>query len=163
MIIGLFAIDNDNGIGFKGGLPWPHNKDDMAWFRSITRDQVVVMGKKTWNSPDMPKPLPNRVNVVITNNFENNLNIQQIKGQVPGSLVSTQCKYPDKNIFVIGGENILTQAIPVLEKLYVTRIPGKYESDVKLNLENFLKNFKIQNTLDLGSCKVEEYKNEAIY
>lgn len=162
MIIGLFAIDDCNGIGMDGRLPWPHNKDDMAWFRSTTDQQVVVMGKNTWNSCDMPKPLPGRTNILVTNNFIENPYIEQVRGDIPEALRIIQETYKDKNIFVIGGENILRQARPVLENLYITRIPGEYQSDVKIDLNSFLEIFSQLETINLGSCIVEKYKNETI-
>lgn len=162
MIIGLFAIDDGNGLGIDGRLPWPHNKDDMKWFKSTTDGQVVVMGKNTWDSCDMPKPLPGRTNILITNNFIENPYVEQVRGDIPEALRIIQETYKDKNIFVIGGENILTQARPVLEKLYITRIPGEYQSDVKLNLNEFLEIFNHTTSINLNSCKVEEYQNETI-
>lgn len=162
MIIGLFAIDDGNGIGIDGRLPWPHNKDDMKWFKSTTEQQIVVMGKNTWNSCDMPKPLPGRLNILVTNKFIENPHIEQFRGDIPEALTLIKDSNPDKNIFVIGGVNVLLQARPVLEKLYITRIPGEYQSDVKLDLASFLENFNLINTINLNSCNVEEYQNETI-
>lgn len=161
MIVGLFAVDDTGGIGNNGGMPWPPNKDDFKWFKETTLNQVVVMGRTTWNSPDMPKPLPKRTNVVFTNNhiFEpSNEDIISVSGHIPIILTSLARKYSENNIFVIGGVNILLQAKPVLDKLYVTRIPGTYEADTQINLPSFLEGFILTNTRDLGSCKVEEYE-----
>jgi dihydrofolate reductase len=162
MIIGLFAIDDIGGIGVDGRMPWPSNREDLQWFKSTTEEQIVVMGKNTWNSSDMPKPLPNRVNVIITNNYIENTSaaVSQIKGNVCDSLRMLQEINPTKNVFVIGGANILKQSQSVLEKLYVTRIPGEYRSDVKIEMSEFTKGFKLENIINLGSCKVEEYINE---
>lgn len=156
MIIGLFAVDNNGGIGNNGGMPWPPNKEDFKWFRETTLNQVVVMGKTTWNSPDMPKPLPKRENIVITNNPIDGINT--INGDIEFGLRRLDFKYFLNDIFVIGGVNILLQAKPVLDKLYITRIPGIYEADTQINLESFLEGFILTNTKDLGSCKVEEYE-----
>lgn len=163
MIIALFAVDDNGGIGNNGGMPWPPNKEDFKWFRETTLDQVVVMGKTTWNSSDMPKPLPKRINVVISNNSQDIENADAvISGNVAELLQCIDLEYKEKDIFVIGGSNILMQAKPVLEKLYITRISGIYTSDTSINLDEFLKGFKLINVKDLGSCKVEEYINERI-
>lgn len=162
MIIGLFAIDDGNGIGIDGRLPWPHNKDDMKWFKSTTENQIVVMGRNTWNSVDMPKPLPNRLNILITNNFIDQPYVEQVRGDIPEALRMLQQMNKKKDIFVIGGANILIQARPVLEQLLITKIPGEYQSDVKLDLETFLDGFVNDGTVNLGTCTVLKYKNETI-
>lgn len=162
MIAGLFAVDNAGGMGVNGHMPWPVNKDDMKWFKTTTQNQIVVMGKKTWESQDMPKPLPGRHNVVFTNNFFDCDAIEQIKGDVCEALNSIKKGNKKTNIFVIGGPNILMQSRPVLEKVYITRIPGEYLSDTVIDLDAFLSGMKLHQTLNLGSCTVEEYHNEAI-
>jgi dihydrofolate reductase len=82
MITALFAVDDIGGMGFKGQLSWPHNKDDMTWFKTQTQNEIVVMGRKTWDSPDMPKPLPGRFNVIFTNNFFDSETVEQVRGDV---------------------------------------------------------------------------------
>ena len=158
MIIGLFAVDEAGGIGWKGSMPWPLNKDDMKWFKTTTTGQAVVMGRTTWDSPDMPSPLPNRLNVVVTSRDIDCENVLCIKGDVIDELKNLQNLRPDMDIYVIGGANILQQLKPALQKLYLTRISGEYLSDVKLDTDLYLRRFKLTETLNLGSCKVEKYE-----
>lgn len=158
MIIALFAVDQLGGMGFDGSMPWPRNREDMQWFKSVTEEQVVVMGRKTWDSKDMPVPLPKRLNVLITNNFLDREDVIQVRGDIPASLVELQDRYPDNDIFVIGGPNILMQAIPVVEYAYITRIPGEYMNDVTLDLKEFLEHFVLRNVKNLETCKIEEYE-----
>lgn len=159
MIIGLFAVDDNGGIGNKGGMPWPPNKEDFKWFKETTLNQIVVMGSTTWVSPDMPKPLPKRINVVFSSN-PNKIDRAHIvfEGNIVEKLQYLNTDYPEENVFVIGGVNILLQAKPALDKLYITRIRGIYEADTQINLLSFLEGFTLTNTRDLGSCKVEEYE-----
>lgn len=158
MIIALFAVDESGGMGFDGRLPWPRNKEDMQWFKQITDQQLVVMGKKTWNSSDMPTPLPNRINILFTHKFIDNDYIIQIKGDVPTGLLEMQEKYPNNDLFVIGGPDILMQSIPVLDYVYITKIPKEYISDVQINLTEFLQGFKIIESKKLNSCTIEKYE-----
>lgn len=158
MIIALFAVDQQGGMGFDGRMPWPRNKEDMRWFKKMTDQQLVVMGRKTWNSSDMPTPLPNRLNILVTNNFIDKDDIIQIKGDIPTALLEMQSKYPDDNVFVIGGPDILMQSIPVLEYVFITRIPGEYMSDVNIDLSKFLEKFKHVDTKELETCKIEKYE-----
>ena len=46
MINAIFAVDYNGGMGFNGTLPWPHNPEDLANFKSTTEQQVVVMGRR---------------------------------------------------------------------------------------------------------------------
>lgn len=157
MIIAIFAVDEENGMGLDGSIPWPSNKEDMLWFKTTTTNHVVVMGKKTWTSKGMPKPLPNRINVVFTHKKINNSNVQIISGNVCEQLKLLEIQYPDKNIFVIGGSEILIQARPVINKIFITRIPGNYYCDIVLNVDQFVKGFTLVNQENLTSCIVEEY------
>jgi dihydrofolate reductase len=162
MIVGLFAVDQAGGMGWQGNIPWPHNKDDMRWFKSTTQGQIVVMGRRTWDSPDMPSPLPGRLNVVFTNNFFDLDDVEQIRGDVPAALNSLKKQNKRKKIFVIGGPDLLIQSKPVLEKIYITRIPGEYLHDVRLDVDEFLQGTVLHQTINLGSCLIEEYHNETI-
>ena len=162
MIAALFAVDNIGGMGWKGSLPWPHNRDDMKWFKTITQDQIVVMGRRTWESPDMPSPLPGRLNVLFTNKFIERDDVEQIKGDVCEALKSLKQLNKRKNIFIIGGPNLLLQSKPVLDRIYVTKIQGEFLSDTQINLSEYLDGMTLHQTINLGSCSVEEYHNEAI-
>lgn len=158
MIGAVFAVDDNNGLGRDGTIPWPRNKEDMQWFKHATTNSVVVMGKRSWNSPDMIKPLPNRINCVVTNNFLDRQDIEQFKGDVCEGIGLLHEKYRDRNLFVIGGVEILEQAKPILDCVYVTRIPGDYMCDIHINLVEFLIDFKLTNTQDFGTCTVELYE-----
>lgn len=162
MIIALIAIDNAGGMGYQGSMPWPHNKDDMQWFKKTTQGEIVVMGKRTWDSPDMPSPLPGRHNVLFTNKFIERSDIDQIRGDACEALLTVQKNHKKKNLYVIGGYNLLMQTKPVLEKIFVTRIPGEYLNDVSIDINDFLTGFSLINKINLGSCIVEEYQNEKL-
>lgn len=158
MIIAIFAVDRANGMGNQGTIPWPFNKEDMKWFKETTEGQIVVMGRKSWESPDMPKPLPKRHNVVFTSSIIDNDNITQIKGDVCEGLKWLQETNPDVDVFVIGGADLLMQAKPVIERAFITRMPDTYICDTFIDLEKFIKGFTLVHTNDLDTCKVEEYE-----
>jgi dihydrofolate reductase len=158
MIIALFAVDDIGGMGFHGSMPWPRNKEDMQWFKNTTQDHLVVMGRKTWDSEDMPSPLPGRINVLFTNEFIDRDDIVQLKGSVVDAVLHIQNENPDKHVFVIGGPTILMQAKPAIERVYLTRVPGEFLSDVNINLTEFLDQFALVNTHSLDTCKIEHYE-----
>lgn len=136
----IVAMDDNNGIGFENGLPWPHNKKDMAWFKKYTSDDVVVMGRKTWESIGSKK-LPNRDNIVITSKLLDEL------GGEPDAVVQGPSiieilqgiihNHPGKTIWIIGGKDIYEQAIQFCHNLYITRVKGEYECDTYLDKELF--------------------------
>jgi len=156
MIIALFATDENGGMGVGGVMPWPRNREDMMWFKKTTENKIVVMGRKTWDSSDMPTPLPNRTNVLVTSNFIDREDILQISGNLCTALVSISLMMQD-DVFVIGGPDILMQALPVIEKAYITQIPGSYFCDATIDLTEFLKKFELINTNKLATCEIKEY------
>jgi dihydrofolate reductase len=158
MIAALFAVDSRGGMGYNGNMPWPTIKEDMKWFKQTTEGHVVVMGKKSWHSPDMPKPLPKRHNVVVTNECMNRTDIEQVCGDVCKELKRIEQSRPDQTIFVIGGANLLAQSKPVIDRAFITRVPGEHLCDAILNLEEFLSGFTLVHTINLGTCEVEEYE-----
>ena len=132
----ILAMDSNMGIGYENGLPWPHNKKDMKWFRDCTSGHVVVMGRKTWESFGNKK-LPNRINVVVTNREVEGNPDAVMSGDVDGILEILGYEYPDLHIFVIGGANIYRQALPYCDKLYVTHMKKAYRCDTFMYNSDF--------------------------
>lgn len=132
----------------------------MHWFRSITLNQVVVMGRNTWASESMPSPLPNRENVIFSSKLENinALKTQVVSGDVCEILKNLSYQYFDKNICVIGGASLLMQALPMTEIAYITKIPGEYQCDVTIDLDKYLSNFKLISCINKPTCTIETYK-----
>lgn len=128
----IIATDYEDGIGFENGLPWPQNGVDMAWFRFHTLNQVVVMGRRTWESFG-GVPLPNRVNVVVSNDVTPLEGAEIASGNVKGILEVLLETYPDKEIIVIGGANLLEQAAPYVETFIETTFRDVYECDTSLS------------------------------
>lgn len=142
----ILAMDDNMGIGFDNTLPWPHNKKDMKWFRDCTSGHVVVMGRNTWESFGN-KPLPNRINVVVTNREVEGNPDRIERGEMVEILATLATKYPGLHIFVIGGANIYRQALPYCDKLYITHMRGAYKCDTFM-YSNDLEGFGIQEYID---------------
>ncbi len=137
----IAALDQERGIGKNGTMPWQLSAD-LKHFREITTapagspPSVVIMGRKTWESiPEKFRPLPGRLNVVITKQKEYCLpgNVEKV-----GSLdvaISKFCNASSElfgDVFVIGGAGIFAAAIahPLCTKLYLTEIYDKFNCDV---------------------------------
>ena len=74
-IILIAAIANKRVIGKKGKIPW-YLKEDLRHFKKLTSGSAVIMGRKTYES--IGKPLPNRINIVLTRNPKNFSNIKEV-------------------------------------------------------------------------------------
>ena len=159
-ISAIVACDTEHGIGKNGGLPWPYHPEDMKWFRDNTTNDVVVMGRKTWESIGCMR-LPKRVNVILSSEVSKLHGIPDIALDVSEKdmgkmLQNLQMEYPTKNIWVIGGGNIYKQAIPFCERLYLTKFKESYGCDTFLDpeqLKPFIRLVDSKNT-DLCSFSV---------
>lgn len=128
MIELIYAADLNNGIGIDGTLPWGHLKPDMKWFREKTLGKVVLMGRQTWES--LPSKLPQRINVVISNRDEFELEPDaSICGDPEGIIDAIREAYPEQDIVIIGGGNIYHQFWEFAEIIHVTTVQDAYECD----------------------------------
>lgn len=126
-MIAVLSADKNWAIGYKGDL-LVKIPNDMKMFRKLTTGNVIVMGRKTLESFPNSQPLPNRVNIVMTQNPD-----CQAKGCVivhnTEELLEELKNYPDKQIYVVGGESIYRELLPYCEEAYVTRIDYEYQAD----------------------------------
>jgi dihydrofolate reductase len=146
MIASLFSVDQTGGVGNRGTLPWKHHPEDMAWFKELTLNHVVVMGRKTWDDPAMPHPLPGRINVVVTNRpLDGYRSVRTIGGDsICSRILELQTIYPSKNIWIIGGVNLLMQCIDITDHAYVTHRKGSFYSDTRMHMSDYFKGFRAQ-------------------
>lgn len=123
MISIIVAIAKNGVIGDKNTLLW-HLREDMIHFRTITSGHPVVMGRKTYDS--IGRPLPKRTNVVITRDTE-----LQIEGCTMAHSLAEAVEMFDSSeeVFIIGGAQIYSQAMPIADRLYLTIIDKEYEGD----------------------------------
>jgi dihydrofolate reductase len=96
------AMTGNGGIGFKGGLPWPHLKGDMALFSKRTTGagfNAVIMGRNTWLSiPETRRPLKNRTNIIISRNTELELtSSSHMMGRYPRDSKNTWMGIPEES------------------------------------------------------------------
>ena len=120
----IVAVYDDWGIGKNGTQPIALSAD-RKFFRETTRGAMVIVGRRTVEDFPEQKPLPGRVNVVLSRNAR----------EIPGFTV---CQSPEEAVllaekaekaFVIGGGSIYRQLLPMCSKAYVTKVHAKPESD----------------------------------
>ena len=149
MIKAILAADDNGGVGKNGSMPWPRNAKDMEWFKKNTENQIIIMGKTTWIDPNMPTPLLNRVNVLVTNQDSRKYPGADIyiKGDLIDSLKKINIDYPTKIKWIIGGPKIVDQIFPLIQEFYLTRIYGNFFCDTHLDLNKIRKNMTISDKI----------------
>lgn len=155
MICSILASSSLGGIGNKGTLPWDKHYGDLAWFREWTMNQIVVMGRKTWDDPLMPKPLPDRVNFVVTSKSLNTIDARVLSGDPQEKIKQVSEQFPDKNVFVIGGKQLYEATESIVDRIYLTRMKGQYFADTRIDLEQYLSNFRIMTARPGRGCTHE--------
>lgn len=165
MLKAIFAIDLNGGMGFKGTLPWPHDHEDMKWFKLHTQNQIIVMGSKTWSDPNMRNPLPNRINVVISDKSkfkffgaDHIIKTYDIKT----SLLELQSQYKNKICWIIGGAKLLTLLRNSIDNAYVTHYQSRYEVDTILDTNYWFTNTTILEEIHNDNKIFRLYKCEQI-
>lgn len=126
-IISLVVAASRNGvIGKDGGLPW-HISSDLKLFKQITMGKPVIMGRKTWDS--LPrKPLPGRLNIVISRQTAQLVEGAAFVRGVDEALASAQVDHPPE-IAVIGGGEIYRLFWPLADQIYLTEVDLDVEGD----------------------------------
>src|SRR5690554_1856123 len=121
MITMIAAAGENNEIGRKNDLLW-HLPDVFKRFKKITSHHFIIMGRKTFES--FPKPLPNRVHIVITTNRS----YGKVGAVVVHSLEEALEKAASKkDVFVIGGGEIYKLALAVADKIELTRVHASFK------------------------------------
>lgn len=123
-IIIIAAVAKNNVIGKDNKIPW-YIKDDFKHFKELTTNHPIIMGKNTFLSLPI-KPLPNRINIVLTTKDKDL--------SYPGVIIKHSLKeaidsYKDQDIYIIGGASIYKQSISLASKLEITRINKEYVGD----------------------------------
>jgi len=141
MVNVIVAVSLNNAVGFNNALPWPRIPEDMKWFKRHTANNVVVMGRKTWESIGS-KPLPNRINYLVTSKSYIEGADGVITQNIEQSLQLLKDKYPTKKIFVIGGPSLYNSVVNITERFYITWIKQEYIGDTFFNPLQHLDNFE---------------------
>ena len=163
MIKAIFAVDTWGGMGNKGSLPWPHHREDFQYFKKQTTGHIVVMGRRTWDDPKMPKPLPGRTCYVATHRpVEKAIRIQ---GDMAEEIKKLKRYYPDKTIWLIGGPELILSCKYLIDEIHVTHFKGQYQNDVKMDMKKLLSTFRAMTAWPSQDkrCTWTIYKNVDIF
>jgi len=130
MISLIAAVASNRAIGMNNELLW-HLPEDMRHFRETTRGKPVIMGRKTWESlPDAFRPLPGRLNLVVSRNPAYQAPGATLAGSLEEALRQAELTDKVDEAFVIGGAELYRQALPLSSHLYLTEIEENIDGDV---------------------------------
>jgi dihydrofolate reductase len=122
----IFARARNGVIGHNNTLPW-HLPEDLAHFKATTLGQPVIMGRKTWDSlPVKFRPLPGRMNIVVTRQTDWHSDGAHVVHSVDEAL---QACPTQAQPWVIGGAELYRLAMPLAKRVVVTEIDADYEGD----------------------------------
>ena len=120
-MIGLIvARSKNNVIGKNGQIPWKI-KGEQKQFKELTTGNVVIMGRKSYE--EIGHPLPNRMNIVVSGSAnytgENLLTVKSLKEAIEAA--------GDADIYVSGGYGLFKEAMPMVDKMFITEIDMEVE------------------------------------
>ena len=111
----IAAISKNGVIGRCGELPWKLS-GDLKWFKKITMGHTILMGRKTWDS--LPNPLPGRENWVLSRKGSSSSGMRLFRSFEEVA----DCLLKDQTLFIIGGGEIYTLALPFCRELFITEV-----------------------------------------
>jgi dihydrofolate reductase len=120
----IVAADLKNCIGKDNQLPW-HLNNDLKNFKKITTNHCIIMGRNTFDS--IGKPLPNRVNIVLSKNEYFKQDGIVVRASIEEALAYC-AKWKQEHVFIIGGDSIYRQTMEKADKIYLTRVETEVEN-----------------------------------
>jgi len=121
----IVAVSQNNVIGKEGGLPWKM-PTDSAYFKAKTLGHHIVMGRRNYEAEG--KALPGRVNIVLTRNRDFQINDGIVMQKLENAIEFSR-KAGEKELFIVGGEEIYKLAMPFTDRIYLTRIHTEVDGD----------------------------------
>lgn len=150
----IIACDPAGGIGYRGRLPWEKISGDLSRFKQLTQGQTVIMGRKTWES--LPhKPLPNRINVVVSSS------------SIPEVYTIPNCETVDylelSDAWIIGGAQLIKSNWYKINTVHLTKTFSRYECDTFIDLDLLYKEFDCISSQTHTDHTYEVYQRKLIY
>jgi dihydrofolate reductase len=118
----IAAMSLNRVIGRDLQIPW-HLPEDFKWFKKRTIGQVIVMGRRTFES--IGRPLPHRATLVLSRTHFSHPGVQTISG-----LDEIDLAKEAREVFICGGAQVYAQALPLCSDLYLTRVKRIAEGNV---------------------------------
>lgn len=150
----IAAISKNNVIGLNGKVPW-HIPEELIHFKNTTLGFPVIIGRKTWDS--LKKPLENRLNIILTHKTDFSFSHPNVVICNAISEALSFCTAKDfQKIFIIGGQEVFEQMIPISDKLIISEIQTEVEGDRFFPSIDY-SDWELVNILDKKEFIVKEY------
>jgi dihydrofolate reductase len=146
----IAAMAENRVIGRGNQIPW-HLPEDFKWFKKMTTGQVVVMGRRTFES--IGRPLPNRETIVVSRGAFQFPGVRTV-----ASLREIDLAGDAREFFICGGAQIYAEALPVCSELYLTLVKRVAEGDVFFPEFESRFEFKEQ-VMECEEFKILRYEN----
>jgi dihydrofolate reductase len=117
----IAAMSLNRVIGAGNKIPW-HLPEDFKWFKQLTTGNVVVMGRKTFES--IGKPLPNRETIILSRSQFAYPGVRTVS-----ELGQIEATHETREVFICGGAQVYAQALPLCSDLYLTLVKREVEGD----------------------------------
>ena len=143
----ILAVDENWGIGRDNEMLF-HIKKDLKHFKDTTYGNIVIMGRNTYES--IGQALPGRKNIVLTRNPDYEAKNVEVFNN-PDDVLA-YIKGSEKEVFVIGGAEIVDIFLPYIDEAIITKIKAEKDADTYLHNFDQDKNFKLVSK----SCNYEE-------
>ncbi len=122
----IVAMTKRRIIGKDGTLPW-HLSEDLKLFKAHTTGNIVIMGRKTFDS--IGRPLPNRRNLVVSKSIQENEKVAGVEYFPDLEHALNAAQDGSGKIFIIGGASIYQQMIEKADRLYISLVDGDFDGD----------------------------------
>ena len=122
----IVAMTKSRVIGKDGTLPW-HLPEDLKLFKAHTTGNIVIMGRKTFDS--IGRPLPNRRNIVVSKSIREEEKVSGVDYFPDLEHAIEAAQEGSGRIFIIGGASIYRQMIEKADRLYISLVDGEFEGD----------------------------------
>jgi dihydrofolate reductase len=127
MIVSMVvAVDENNGIGLLGRLPW-RISSDLKRFKNLTMGHHLIMGRNTWES--IGRALPGRTNIILSKNLDRPPENTVLKSSLEDALEYAK-QQGETEVFIIGGGQIYAQALPFTNRIYLSKVHTTIPADV---------------------------------
>jgi len=149
----IAAMAENRVIGQGNRIPW-HLPEDFRWFKQTTTGQVIVMGRKTFES--IGRPLPDRTTLVLSRSCFSHPGVRTVS-----DLGQIDVAGDPREFFICGGAEIYRQALPLCSDLYLTRVKRVVEGDTFFPpFEHLFEH--VEDVLDRPEFSVLHYRNPSL-
>ena len=150
----IIASLTENGIiGQGNSLPW-ELPDEMKHFKDTTLNSAVLMGRRTFDS--LKRPLHNRLNIVLTSYLEQESKDVKFAASIKEGFEIAE-NFNFERLFIIGGESVYKQTIPIIDKMILSFVHGSFVGDKFFPIE-MINNFMLEKSQDKESFTIKYYR-----